>query len=77
MSIKEALIKRIDELCQEKSKKVNEFCLRGGLTPSVYYEFVNGRTKVPKVDTIKKICQGAGITMAEFFDREYFNDYEE
>ncbi|MFI3165119.1 MAG: helix-turn-helix transcriptional regulator [Bacillota bacterium] len=77
MDMREAIITRINELCSEKNKKVNEFCLNGGLTPSVYYEFVNGRTKLPKVDTIKKLCQGAGITMAEFYDREYFNDYEE
>lgn len=77
MNIRDAAIMRIEELCAEKGKKVNEFCLKGGLTPSVYYEFVNGRTKLPKIDTIKKICQGAGITMSEFYDRDYFNDYEE
>ncbi len=77
MVIKDAVIKRIGELCTEKGKAVNEFCLKGGLTPSTYYDFVNGRTKLPKIDTIKKICQGANITLAEFYDRDYFNDYEE
>ena len=77
MLIKEAIITRIEELTKEKGMKINEICLAGGLTPSTYYDFVNGRTKLPKVDTIKKICQGSNITMAEFYDRDYFNDYEE
>lgn len=77
MTLKEAIIVRIKELCKEKGKAVSEICLSGGLTPSTYYDFVNNRTKLPKIDTIKKICQGAGVTMAEFFDRDYFNDYED
>lgn len=77
MSTREAILKRIDELCTEKDRAINDFCLAGGLTPSTYYEFANKRTKTPKVDTIKRICQGAGITMSEFFDRDYFNDYED
>ncbi len=77
MNIKEACILRIKELTKDKGMSINEICLRGGLTPSVYYDFVNGRTKLPKIDTVKRICQGAEITMAEFFDRDYFNDYEE
>ena len=26
---------------------------------------------------VKRFCEGAGITLAEFFDRDYFNDIEE
>lgn len=77
MDIKSAMIARIDELTKQKNKTIGKICLDGGLTPSVYYDFVSGRTKLPKVDTVKRICQGAGITMAEFFDREYFNHYED
>ncbi len=77
MDIKTAIITRIDELTKTTGKTIGKICLDGGLTPSVYYDFVNGRTKLPRVDTVKRICQGAGITMAEFFDREYFDHYEE
>lgn len=77
MVLKEAIIMRINELSKEQGKAVNEICLAGGLTPSTYYDFVNNRTKLPKIDTIKRLCQGAGITMSEFFNRDYFNDFEE
>lgn len=35
---------------------------------------MNGRTKCPKVNTIRSFCEGVGITLSEFFDRDYFND---
>lgn len=46
------------------------------MSPSAIYDLVKGRTKCPMVITVKRFCEGAGITLAEFFDREYFNDIE-
>ena len=40
-------------------------------------DLMKGRTKCSKVSTIKAFCQGAGITLSEFFDKEYFNDFED
>lgn len=77
MEVKDAVIARIDEICKEKRMSVCDICLKGGLTPSVIYELLQGRTKYPKVNTVKRFCDGAGMTLSEFFDREYFNDFEE
>ena len=44
---------------------------------SALYDLFKGRTKCSKVSTIKAFCQGANITLKEFFDREYFNDFED
>lgn len=38
---------------------------------------MHGKTSHPKIITIKKLCVGAGITLKDFFDREYFNDDDE
>jgi hypothetical protein len=27
--------------------------------------------------TVKRFCEGAGIALSEFFDRDYFNEPEE
>lgn len=43
------------------------------LTPSTIFDFMSGKSKYPKVITIKKICSGANITLEEFFARDYFN----
>lgn len=75
MDVNQAIIKRVNELCITLNRAINDLCLKGGLTPSTYYEIVRGRTKSFTVTTVKRICQGAGISLAEFFDRDYFNDY--
>lgn len=77
MNINEAIIKRITELCREKNVNVCEAALNGGKSPSAIYDLLKGRTKCSTVSTIKAFCQGIGITLSEFFDRDYFNDYEE
>lgn len=77
MNINEAIIKRIEEICKEKDINVCEATLNGGKSPSAIYDLFNGRTKCSKVSTIKAFCDGAGLTLSQFFDREYFNDFEE
>ena len=77
MNINDAIIKRIEEVCKEKNINVCEAALNGGKSPSAIYDLMKGRTKCSKVSTIKAFCQGANITLSEFFNREYFNDFEE
>ena len=77
MEINDAIIKRINEICTEKGLNICDTCLKGGMSPSSIYDLAKGRTKCSKVITVKRFCQGAGITLAEFFDKDYFNDYEE
>lgn len=77
MDINDAIIRRINEICKEKNINVCEAALNGGKSPSAIYDLIKGRTKCSKVSTIKAFCQGAGITLSEFFNKEYFNDFEE
>ena len=77
MKLNDAIVKRIDEICKERSSNVCDIALSGGMSPSAIYDLIKGRTKCSKVITVKRFCEGAGITLAEFFDKEYFNDIEE
>lgn len=77
MNLNEAIIKRINEVCKEKNSNICDASLNGGMSPSAIYDLMKGRTKCSKVITIKRFCEGAGITLSEFFDRDYFNDIEE
>lgn len=77
MNINDAIVKRIGEICKEKNLNVCKTALNGGKSPSAIYDLMKGRTKCSKVSTVKAFCQGAGITLSEFFDKEYFNDFEE
>ena len=69
-----AIQKRIYEILEEKNISLTALCLNSNLTPSTIFDFMYGKSKCPKVLTIKKICAGAGITLRDFFDRDYFND---
>ena len=76
MNINEAIIKRIEEICEEKNSNVCDISLGGGMSPSAIYDLLKGRTKCSKVITVKRFCEGAGITLSEFFDKDYFNEPE-
>ncbi len=77
MNLNDAIIKRIEEICKEKNINICKTSLNGGKSPSAIYDLIKGRTKCSKVSTIKAFCQGAGITLSEFFNKDYFNDFEE
>ncbi|MBE5818238.1 MAG: transcriptional regulator [Clostridiales bacterium] len=77
MNFNDAIIKRVNEICAERNSNICDICLKGGMSPSAIYDIIKGRTKCSKVITIKRFCEGAGITLSEFFDRDYFNELEE
>ena len=73
MELNEAIIKRIEEICKERGSNICDIALNGGMSPSAIYDLIKGRTKCSKVITVKRFCEGADITLSEFFDRDYFN----
>ena len=77
MKLNDAIVKRIYEICKERKSNVCDIALRGGMSPSAIYDLIKGRTKSSKIITVKRFCEGAGITLSEFFNREYFNSFEE
>jgi len=77
MKMNDAIVRRIEEVCKEKRLHVCDASLKGGMSPSAIYDLFKGRTKCSKVITVKRFCEGAGITLKEFFDRPYFEDIEE
>ena len=77
MKLEEAITKRINEILEKKQTTLTALCLESNLTPSTMFDFMSGKSKCPKVITIKKLCSGAGITLKDFFDRDYFNDTDD
>ena len=77
MKLNDAIIKRIEEVCAQQDSNICDIALRGGMSPSAIYDLMKGRTKYSKIVTIKRFCEGAGMTLSEFFDRDYFNDCED
>ena len=77
MKLNDAIVKRIEEICEEQNSNVCDLALKGGMSPSAIYDLIKGRTKCSKIITVKRFCEGAGITLSHFFSRDYFNDSEE
>ena len=77
MSIGEAVRDRIIELCNEHDISINKLCSISGVTQSTVNNIVSGRNRSATVSTIKKLCDGLGITIKEFFQSELFDGLEQ
>lgn len=77
ITIGEAVRQRILELCQEQDISINALCTRSGVTQSTVNNIVSRRNNSTTVSTIKKLCDGLGITIQDFFDSDLFFDLEQ
>ena len=77
MNTKEAVAKRIIELCEERGLAVNALANISGVPPSTVYSMLNQKSKNPGVVSIKKLCDGLQITVRTFFDSELFEETEQ
>ncbi len=77
MTTIEALRKRILQLCDERDISINRLATMAALPPSSLKAIMYGRSQNPKLLTIKMLCDGLEITLAEFFDTPAFNALEQ
>lgn len=77
MKSKEAVAKRILELCSQRDIAVNALANVSGVSPSTIYSMLNEKSKNPGVVSIKKLCDGLDISLREFFDSPIFDDLEQ
>lgn len=77
MDIGEAVKQRILELCAERELSVNKLCTLSGVTQSTVNNIISGRNHSATVSTIKKLCDGLGITIEDFFHSELFQYLEQ
>ena len=77
MTIAEAVVKRLFELCNERNLTVNKISNISGITQSTVSDIVNGSTTNAGIATIKKLCDGFEISIREFFNSDLFDDLEQ
>lgn len=56
MTISEAVVKRLYELCAQRNITINKVSIISGVTQSTVSDIVNGRTNNAGVATIQKLC---------------------
>ena len=76
MRICEATNLRINEL--RKQRRLTEYALiyQTGMPPSTVKSILHGKSRNPGIVNIKKIAEGLGVTMREFYDSDIFDELE-
>lgn len=72
-----AVKNRILYLCNEKRMTLNKLATIAAIPPSSLKNILYGKSHNPGIVTIKMICDGFGITLAEFFSTPEFDALEQ
>ncbi|MBR3796485.1 MAG: helix-turn-helix transcriptional regulator [Clostridia bacterium] len=77
MDTQQTVALRIRQLCDEHGFTVNGISNHSGVSQSTVKSIMNGESKNPGITTIKKLCDGFGITLSEFFSTPEFDSLEQ
>ena len=72
-----AVLVRILQLCGQQAMTINRLATVSALPPSSIKNILYGKSRNPKLITIKMICDGLGITLGEFFSTPEFDALEQ
>lgn len=72
MKSREAVAKRITDLCNERGITVNALATLAAVPPSTVKNIIYGVSKNPGIATIKMLCDGLDITLVDFFNDDVF-----
>lgn len=69
---------RILQLCEERKITINKLATLSALPPSSIKNILYGKSRNPKLLTIKKmICDGLDITLSDFFSTPEFDSLDQ
>ena len=77
MNINEATITRIRTLSKAQRLSMYELAYKTGMPLSTVKSIMNGKSKNPGIVNIKKMAEGLGLTIREFFDDDIFDNLEQ
>ena len=77
MDTRTAVVNRLLRLCGERNWTIYHLAIVSGVSPSTVKSILYGNSHNPGVVTIKKLCDGLGITLTDFFAGEEFQALEQ
>ncbi len=77
MKTREAVAKRIEELCKQNNITINGLATQAAVPPSTVKNIIYGVSRNPGIVTIKMLCDGLDISIQDFFDSPLFVDLEQ
>lgn len=77
MDTRQAIVRRIRQLCEARGLTPNGLSNLAGVSQATVKSILNGESRNPGTVTIKKLCDGLGITLGEFFSTPEFDELEQ
>jgi len=77
MMVKDAVVQRFRQICDQRGIRSNELATLSGVTPSTVYSMMDSHRRDLSIITIKKLCDGLDITLGEFFSTPEFDALEQ
>ncbi len=77
MSVKDAIVKRFEEILISRNMSLNTLANISGVTPSTVYSMFDISRRDLSVITVKKLCDGLDMTLGDFFSSEIFDNLEQ
>ena len=77
MNTRKAVANRLLELCEQKHLSVNGLARISAVPPSTLKNIINGGSQNAGIVTLKKLCDGLGISLFDFFNTEIFKNLEQ
>ena len=77
MNTYETVKNRLIFLCGEKRITINKLATESGVAPSTIKNILYGKSTNPGIVTLKKLCDGLGVSLIEFFNTEEFAALEQ
>ena len=77
MDTRTAVANQLVVLCGRRGWTINKLATVSGVSPSTVKSILYGRSKNPGIVTIKILCDGLDISLAEFFSGPEFEGLEQ
>ena len=72
-----AVRNRLLQLLGDRKMSIHKLAMESAVAPSSIKNILYGKSKNPGIVTIKMLCDGLGITLADFFNTEEFVNLEQ
>ena len=77
MNITQAVKRRFEQLCYERDMNFCQLASVSGVPYTTVKSILYGQSQNPGIATIKKLCDGLGISITAFFDTDEFRRLEQ
>lgn len=69
-----AVKNRLLVLCEQKGMSVHQLAIEAAVPPSTLKNILYGKSRNPGIVTLKMLCDGLGVSLAEFFATKEFHE---